>query len=236
MGYELNQKRLALLQRLEAELAACSKAMRRTNLTTASCAAVLTAAIVFAAADAPEPVMKVPSPHIVIAPILMTHPVPQASTFVIECYRAQSPFSIGSDKFCDEIEDRKKCDWQLADFVRVEANSQSEPSTADKHVQAALGLYVLAGHDSTPVVRGGDFDSNIELASLRANAIVAQLRPKLKSPLVPLPLAHLPEQCRPNDQSSESDDSVRRTPALLLLRADHAQPKPESDEVLNAKR
>jgi hypothetical protein len=149
------------------------------------------------------------------------------------CLRSQLTFLRSSKDQCHPVSGPRigmNCNWNFTDKNK---KSLDEVLRAEVPGDSAYTMVIYGGHDSVPVNVGSQLDSNFDLASQRAVAVVAYVKHSLDELPEParrrvavqfaIPLSHTETLCewtRPQRGSNqETREDVRRSPIIEITRS-----------------
>lgn len=148
------------------------------------------------------------------------------------CLRSQLTFHRSYSDKCHPVGGPRiglRCDWN---FIDENKESLDEVLKAEVPGDSAYTMVVYGGHDSVPVNVGSQLDSNFDLASQRAVAVMAYVKDRLDKLPEParrhvtvqfaFPLSHTEALCEgkspPRNPNQEAREDVRRSPVIEITR------------------
>lgn len=180
------------------------------------------------------------------APLLIAEEaVASSARSQYRCFSAGKSFAVGQHRTCEskdptrspdadqptaarghattklqDIPAAAACDWKLSDF-----EDENNQSNLYSEIEGTKLAYVIAGHDQSGIRRNARtrdrYDSNIELAQLRAIEVAKELNGETPSlEWIPWATSYPPPPC---DSAEQADSIDRRRPRLLLLTSIQAQ-------------
>jgi preprotein translocase subunit SecG len=134
-----------------------------------------------------------------------------ASGLQARCFKPDAPFEEGRYDWPPGQHAEQEIEW-------VEVEKPNGGGTLSEALTRATLIVAVGSHDSKPLrpQKGGNrLDSNFDLATRRANAVIEHLKNSeapITAPVLPLALSLAPLQCAPKPE----DQQDRRTPRLII--------------------